>query len=39
MSGEIQTKQEGIERPNKGIHADPKSRVAFGPGDARRYVL
>ena len=22
--------------PNKGMHADPKSLAAFGPGDARR---
>ena len=25
--------------PNKGIHSDPKSLAAFGPGDARRYNL
>jgi hypothetical protein len=25
-----------IKNPNKGMHADPKSLAAFGPGDARR---
>ncbi len=24
---------------NKGIHSDPKSLAAFGPGDARRYGI
>jgi hypothetical protein len=24
--------------PNKGIHSDPKSLSAFGPGDAQRSV-
>ena len=24
-------------QPNKGIHPDPKSLAAFGPGDAQRY--
>ena len=23
---------------NKGMHADPKSRAAFGSGDAQRYA-
>ena len=23
---------------NKGIHTDPKSMAAFGPGDTRRYM-
>jgi len=24
---------------NKGIHSDPKSLVAFGSGDTRRYTV